>query len=171
MASVSREGCPNARLFYHGRRADMTGESGGPNNPPRFPLAIIEAEPGASEADYRRDVEWASALISGYRKLRDELAELSTATGPPDRKKGAALLTLTQFFLAAQLPRASLAVVLELFPPRAAKLYGDAMRGMIAATTAVLRSANMENRRIEQWLDGEIKKRPVLDFQGSHVMR
>ena len=100
----------------------MTGESCGTNNPSRFPLAIIEAEPGASEAEYRQDVEWASALISGYRKLRDELAELSTATGSPHLKKGATLLTLTQFLLAAQLPAASLALVLELFPPQAANL-------------------------------------------------
>ena len=48
---------------------------------------------------------------------------------------------------------------------------GDAMRGMIAAAVAVLRSANMENPRIKQWLDGEIDRRPVLDFRGGNAMR
>ena len=105
------------------------------------------------------------SLITGYRKLQDQLADLNTATGPPHLKKGATLLTLVQFFLAAQLPPASLALVLDLFPPPAAKLFNDAMRGMIAAGFAVLRSANMESLQIERWLDEEIKRRTALGFR------
>jgi hypothetical protein len=149
----------------------VTGDSEGAGNSPPFPLAIIDAKPGASEAEYRQDVEWMDALITGYRKLWDELADLSTATGPPHLKKGAILLTLVQFFLTAQLPAASLALVLDLFPPPAAKLFNDATRGMIAAAFAVLRSANMENLKIKRWLNEEIKRRPALDFEGGDAQR
>jgi hypothetical protein len=149
----------------------MIGGNEGADNPPPFPLAIIDAAPGASEAEYRRDLEWVNALVTGYHKLRDELADLSAATGPPYLKKGATILTLVQFFLAAQLPPVSLALVLDLFPPRAAKLYNDATRGMIAAAFAVLRSANMENLQIERWLDEEIRRRPALDFAAGNAKR
>jgi hypothetical protein len=103
--------------------------------------------------------------------LRDELADLSTATGPPHLKKGATLLTLVQFFLAAELPPASLALVLDLFPPQAAKLVNDSTRGMIAAAFAVLRSVSMGNLQIERLLDEEIKRRPTLDFTAGNARR
>jgi hypothetical protein len=75
-----------------------------------------------------------------------------------------------KFFLAAELPPASLAPVLGLFPPQAAKLVNDSTRGMIAAAVAVLRSAAMENLQIEQWLSVEVKRR-ALDFTASNALR
>jgi hypothetical protein len=148
----------------------VTGGDEGAGNPPPFPLAIIDAKPGTSEAEYRRDVEWVDALVTSYRKLRDVLADYSTATGPSHLKKGATVLALVPFFLAVGLPPASRALVLDLFPPQAAKLVNDSIRGMIAAAVGLLRATPMENPQIERWLDEEIKRR-TLDFRGADAVR
>ena len=54
----------------------MTGDTEGAANSPPFPLAVLDVKPGTSEAEYLRDVEWLDALVTGYRKLRDELPGL-----------------------------------------------------------------------------------------------
>ena len=148
----------------------MTGDSEGVGNPPPFPRAILEATPGVSQAESYRGVEWVEALIARYRKLMDALADWQTATGPPDLKKAATVMALVQFLL-ADTPPDSLALVLDLFPPQQAQRYNELVRGLIAAAVAVLRSADMENPQVERWLEGEIRRRPALDFQAGNAMR
>jgi hypothetical protein len=150
--------------------AGVTGGGEGANIPPPFPLAIIDAEPGASEADYRRDVEWASGIITRYRGLRDALSDLHAATGQPPDLQWATVLALVQF-LSADMPPASLALVLDLLPPQQAQRHNEMVRGLVSAAVAVLRSASMDNRQIERWLEEEIMRRPALGFQAANAVR
>ena len=153
------------------RTAGVTGDSEGAGNPPPFPLAVIDAKPGTSEAEYLRGVEWMDGVVTRYRKLRDDLAHLHAATGPPVRKKLVTVLTLVQFLGPDQdASPASLALVFDLLPPLAIKFYGNILRGTIAAAVAVLRSAEMDNRQIDQWLTPEIKRR-ALDFTAQDAVR
>jgi hypothetical protein len=158
------------RRHYHTRAAGVTGDNEGAGNQPPFPLAVLEPTPGVSEAGYRGGVEWVAALIARYRKLMDALADLHTATGPSDLIKAATVMALVQLLL-VDTPPDSLALVLDLFPPQQAQRYNELVRGLIAAAVGVLRSGNMENSQIERWLDGEIRKRPALDFQAGNAMR
>ena len=105
-----------------------------------------------------------------HQALVDALAKLGTATGPSIIKKFVTVLTLVQF-LGPDTPPAVLALVFDLLPPMAVKLYGNLMRGTIAAAVAALRSSDMEKPQIEPWLDQEIKKRPTLDFNARDVVR
>ena len=148
----------------------MTGDSEGVDNPPP-PHVILEAKPGVSEAEFLLDVDRVQALVTRHGKLSDELANLHTAfTGPPDLKKAATVWALVAFLL-PDMPPASLWLVRDLLSPQQTQRYNELVRGLIAAAVAVLRSAAMENPQIEQWLDGEIKRRPALDFQAGNAMR
>jgi hypothetical protein len=149
----------------------VTGDSEGVGNSPQPPHVILEAKPGVSEADFLQDVDRIQALIARYRKLTDALADLHTATGPPDLKRAATVFALVAFFPPEDMPPASLALVLDLLSPQQAQRYNDLVRGLIAAVVAILRSADMKNTPIEQWIDEEIKRRPSLDFQAGNAMR
>jgi hypothetical protein len=148
----------------------VTGDSEGAGNPPQVPRVTLEAKPGVSEAEFLRDVDRIRELVGRYHKLIDVLADYSTATGRPDLKKAATVLALVQFVM-PDMPPASLALVLDLFPPQQAQRYNELVRGLIAAAVAVLRSADMENPQIERWLDGETTRQPGLGFQASNAMR
>lgn len=122
-----------------------------------------------SEAEFRRDVDRMWALAARHSALLDAFSELHAATGPSVHKKTLTVLALMHF-LVPDMPSASLRLVLDLFPPMAAKHYGNAMRGMIAAAVAMLRSADMENLHIEQWLSEELARR-ALNFGARNAMR
>jgi hypothetical protein len=104
-----------------------------------------------------------------HQALLAELVKLGTATGPSDIKKLMTVLALVEF-LGPNAPPASLAPLFALLPPAAVKHSGDLIRGGLAAGVAVLRSANMGNSQIEQWLDEEIKRR-ALAFTAHDAMR
>jgi hypothetical protein len=162
--------CTHARSWrwhHYVGAPEVTGNQAG--DPPQLPHVILEAAPGVSEAEFRRDVDRMWALAARHSALLDAFSELHAATGPSVHKKTLTVLALMHF-LVPDMPSASLRLVLNLFPPMAAKHYGNAMRGMIAAAVAMLRSADMENPRIEQWLSEEIKRR-ALDFQTGNAMR
>ena len=152
----------------------MTGDSEGAGNPPKLRIAFLEAEVGASEAEFLRDVDGVWALVTRYRKLMERFAELRAAaefaTGPPDSKKAATVLALVEFLDPDRSP-ADANLVLELLPEGSpTKDYNDAMRGMIAAAVATLRCSDMETPQIEQWLGDEIKRR-ALDFTATNSIR
>lgn len=164
-------GSPDAfvRHFYHVGPPRVTGGGEGSGDPPQVPYVIVEAKPGVPEAEFLRNVGRMQALVARYDTLLDTFTDLRTSIGPPAFKKALTVLALVNF-LAPDRPPAGLALVLDLFPPMAAKHYSEAMRGMIAAAVAILRSADMENLHIEQWLSEELERR-ALNFGARNAMR
>ena len=172
LARSTREASPDARVYhsYHTGRHGVTGDSEGASDPPQVPHVILEAKPGVSEAEFLRDVDWVRELVGRYQKLIDQLAELSAATGPSDLRRAATVFALVAFF-PPDMPPGSVALVLDLLSPQQTQHYNDQVRGVVAAAVAVLRCSVMENPQIQQWLDGEIKSRPALDFRARDAMR
>jgi hypothetical protein len=150
--------------------AGVTNSGKGGESPPQTPHVIVEAKPGVSEAQFLWDVDRWQALSERYGTLMDALTNLHTATGLSDLKRAATVMALVQFLL-ADMPSASLALVLDLLPPQQAQRHNELVRGLVAAAVAVLRSTAMENLQIERWLDEEIKRRPALNFRTGNAMR
>jgi hypothetical protein len=147
----------------------VTDSDGADDPPPRVPRAILEAKPGASEAEFFRDVDRMLGLAARHGAVMDRFAELRAATGPLDLKKTLLVIALVDFFMPVAQP-ADLALVLALFPPSRLRLYGDILRGRIAAAVAGLVTAGMETVQIERWLKEEIQRR-ALDFEAGDVIR
>jgi hypothetical protein len=120
-----------------------------------------------SEAEFLRDVDRMQALAARLNELVDALAGLH-GKGPPDIRKARTVLALVRFLSPEISSPAGLELLLELIPSKRSKLYDDPFRGMIAASVATLRAADMKNPQIERWLASELKSR-ALDFTVDNV--
>lgn len=157
---------------YHAPAAGVTGDNEGAGNPPPVPFAAIEAGPGVSEAEFLRDVKRLWFLVTRYRKLKVDLAAVCAAAESlnSQNKKAATVFALVEL-LEPDMPSESLALVMGLFPEGwPTQLYNNAMRAVVAGAIAALRSADLENPEIEDWLTREIAAR-ALDFTALQAMR